>query len=130
MKKIIHVAAIGMVAGMWAMPQGVYAAFEGIKGLIRETHNIINTLIGIAVACAVLAFFWGLAQYILHADDADERKESRQFMIWGIVALFVMTSVWGLVAFLDDAFLGGGGSRVDFDYTQNNSGLFGPSQQI
>jgi hypothetical protein len=28
-------------------------------------------------------------------------------MTWGVIALFVMVSIWGLVAVLDNIFLGG-----------------------
>lgn len=38
---------------------------------------------------------WGVAQYIKGAGDA--KQEGRQIMIWGVIALFVMTSVYGLV---------------------------------
>ncbi|MEK7143703.1 MAG: hypothetical protein AAB756_02635, partial [Patescibacteria group bacterium] len=33
-----------------------------------------------------------------------KRKEGKQFMIWAVIALFVMISVWGLVGVLADAF--------------------------
>ena len=56
---------------------------------------------------ALLAFFWGLAKYIFHSNDEEKKAEGKNIMIWGIVALFVMASVWGIVKFIGDAVLGG-----------------------
>jgi len=50
----------------------------------------------------VLFFIWGLAFYILSAADEEKKKEGRNIMVWGVVALFVMVSVWGLVNLLQN----------------------------
>jgi len=72
---------------------------DELTGLTQSVGNIINLLIPIVFALAILYFFWGLAQFILAAggDGADEGKSK---MLWGIVAIAVMASIWGLVAFL------------------------------
>lgn len=98
-----YISLSALACGFLCVPATTYAAFDGIKGLIRESHQIVNSLIAITVACAVLVFFWGLAKFIKNAADSDSHKEGRQFMIWGIVALFVMTSVWGLVEYINRA---------------------------
>jgi hypothetical protein len=76
------------------------AQFGGVKGLIQSFGDIIQTLTKIAAALALLAFFWGLVKFISRAGDEKAIEEGRRLMIWGIVALFVMVSVWGLVLFL------------------------------
>lgn len=69
---------------------------------------IISGLIGLAtpivVALALLFFFYGLAKYILNAADDEKKAEGRNIMIWGIIALFVMVSVWGLTTILAETF--------------------------
>ena len=55
------------------------------------------------VGIALLGFFWGLAQFVFAAGDEDKKAQGRQHMIWGIIALFVMVAVWGLVGFLGNA---------------------------
>jgi hypothetical protein len=47
-----------------------------------------------------LWFLVGLIRYITAGGDADKRAEARGIMIWGVVILFVMVSVWGLVGIL------------------------------
>lgn len=86
------------VASAQASPLG------NIEGIIDAVRRIVDVLIPIVFALAILFFFWGLAQFILAADSDDARKAGRNKMIWGIVAIAVMASVWGLVQFLQSAF--------------------------
>lgn len=93
------------------VPLVASAQFGGIKGLITGLGDIIQTLTGIAAAAALLFFLWGLAKFIL-ALGGDEKAvaQGRTFMIWGLIALFVMVTVWGIIAFMQrELGIGGGG---------------------
>lgn len=65
---------------------------------IAATCIINNFLISLAISLAVVYFVWGIVQYVLSADSVEERKKSKQVMIWGVFALFCIVSVWGIVA--------------------------------
>jgi len=83
--------------------------------------GVINPLILLVGALALLYFLWGVSKYIWHSGDAEKRSEGYQIMIYGIIALFVMGSVWGLVQVLAYTFLSGvGGSsgllRIDLRF--------------
>jgi hypothetical protein len=71
-----------------------------VRGYLNTIQDLVRIAIPLLVAVALLVFFWGLVQFIANAGDDDKRKEGKQHMIWGIVGLFVMVSVWGLVGFL------------------------------
>lgn len=71
--------------------------------LLQSIGRVINGALPIIVTLALLFFFYGLARFILASGDEEARKNGKHIMIWGIVALFVMVSVWGLVAFLGQA---------------------------
>ena len=58
---------------------------------------MVQTLTVLAVALALLFFFWGLAQFILKSGDAASHEEGKNKMVWGVIALFVMVSIWGIV---------------------------------
>jgi hypothetical protein len=73
---------------------------KNFKELIYRFIDIIQVAIPVVAALALLFFFWGLANFIFHADNEDKRKEGRSVMIWGVVALFAMVSVWGIIAVL------------------------------
>lgn len=65
---------------------------------------VIQPLVGLLIGLALLYFLVGIINYIRHLDDETKRTEGRMMMIWGIIALFVMVSVWGLVGILTDTF--------------------------
>lgn len=41
---------------------------------------------------------------VINPNNEEKRKQGKQYMIWGIIALFVMVSIWGLVAILTNTF--------------------------
>jgi fumarate reductase subunit D len=86
----------------YALPMAVFAGDETVGGLIPLIQNIISALTPIVIALALLYFFWGLAKYILAAGSEEAKESGKNIMIWGIIALFVMVSVWGIIRILGD----------------------------
>lgn len=69
------------------------------------TGIINNSIIPLIFAVATVMFVWGVVQFfVLNADEEKKREQGKQFMIWGIIALAVMLSVWGLVGILGSTF--------------------------
>ena len=71
----------------------------GLMGLLDMANQLINRLIPFVITLALLVFLWGVLQYVF-STDTTKREEARGYMIYGIVGLFVMVSVWGLVNIL------------------------------
>lgn len=90
-------------------PVIVSAQLSGIKDLIQAVGDLINPLIRIMVGAALLVFFWGLVKFIFHV-GGDEKAvdEGKRVMKWGLIALFVMLSVWGIIKFAQKALIPGG----------------------
>lgn len=99
MKKYLAITII-----LSTMPAVVFAAPRDLTELMWLFVDLLNQAIVVVVALALLFFFWGLANFILYASDDKKREEGKNIMIWGIVALFVMISVWGIVAVLQNTF--------------------------
>lgn len=75
------------------------------------TCIINNSIIPILFALATLLFIWGVVKFFfINVDEEPKREQGKQFMIWGIVALAVMLSMWGLVNVLRSTFGLGTGS--------------------
>lgn len=75
------------------------------KSLIKAiTENVFNPLVGILLALALIYFLWGVVKYTQSVGDETKRKEGVTMMTYGIIALFVMVSVWGLVTVLKNTF--------------------------
>lgn len=81
-------------------PLSANAAFAGIKGMLLDIKDMLNLLLILATAAALLFFFWGLAKFIRNADNSKSHEEGRGLMIWGTIALFVIATTGGLILFL------------------------------
>lgn len=97
MKKVIYVVSSIMLP-MVAFAEGINTS--GLETSIDNVSGVINKLIPLVIGAGVLVFLWGVLMYVLAQGESEKREEGKKFMIWGIVALFVMTSVWGLVKLL------------------------------
>lgn len=69
--------------------------------------TLIKYLIYLVFALTLVLFLWGLAKFILKADDPAERSKGKQLMIWGLIGMFVMFSVTGIVYMIRGAIFGG-----------------------
>lgn len=79
---------------------------SSLKGVLCYFTQLINdSVIPFMFAVATVFFIWGAIKFfILEADEEAKRDQGKQFMIWGVVALAVMLSVWGLVALITSTF--------------------------
>ncbi len=70
----------------------------GLFGILNLATRFLNAVLALFVLVAVVVFFWGLIKYLYSVDE--KKHEGLQTMIWGIIAIFVMVSIWGLVRIL------------------------------
>jgi uncharacterized membrane protein len=70
-------------------------------------NQIVTPLIAFLVGIALLVIIMGVVKYIAKGDQPEERKKGAAYMAYGIVGIFVMLSVWGLVKILTNTFFPG-----------------------
>ena len=58
---------------------------------------IVNPIIGLLFGLALLYFMYGVAVFIVNGDNDVKRREGANHMLWGVVGLFVMVSVFGIM---------------------------------
>ena len=100
MKKNIYITVLVLSL---IFPVVSFAALDGLKGLIVEFGNILKLIVPVLFGLALIFFFWGLTQFILNAGEAEAREDGKQRMLWGIVALFVIVSIYGILGFIGGA---------------------------
>lgn len=71
-----------------------------IQNAIDQFSFLIEQLIPIVIGLGLLFFIWGLVQFILASGSEEAKEVGKRRMIWGILTLFVIVSVWGLVQLL------------------------------
>lgn len=77
---------------------------SGAQLLENFVTYIINPAILVIFTAGFFLFVWGLVQFILDLDKGTNREQYIQHMLWGIVGMFVMASVYGILALLDNTF--------------------------
>lgn len=98
---LLAVIAYITPAVVWA--QGVDES-GGIVELVSALRRILNLLVPLMMGVTLLWFFWQMTMLIAHAHDPEARKRGRRAMLVGIMVLTVMSSLWGIVAFIQEAF--------------------------
>jgi len=74
-----------------------------IQNFVTSLNNeIINPIILVLSSLAVIIFVFGMAKFVLQSDDEEGRKKGKDLMIWGTLGLFVIFSVFGILALLKD----------------------------
>jgi hypothetical protein len=89
------------------MVQEVFAQSEStITGIVDKINNeILQPLIILLFVIATIAFFWGLITYLIGGGgDVKKIEAGRTVMVWGIAALLLMSSAWGVVRVLCNFF--------------------------
>lgn len=112
MKKIVKNAAfVGLLAATAAVPS--MAAAQTTFGTILGTiGGLINTIIPILIAGALAYFIYGVIKFIT-ASDGDAKGDARKVVIQGVIGLFIIMSVWGLVGVIQATFgVGSGGNAA------------------
>jgi len=75
--------------------RSLFSVFDNVAELIKSATFIVASL-------ALLFFFWGISQFILSASDSEKREKGKWMMVWGLIALFALFSVWGILRVLEN----------------------------
>ena len=65
--------------------------------LANLNSAIINPLLLLLIAAATVYFLWGLFTFVMNAEDSAERAEGKRKIVWGLIGLFIMLSVFGII---------------------------------
>jgi hypothetical protein len=75
-----------------------------LHALMQIIINLLAKAMGVFYAAAIAAFFWGVALFVFNAQDDKKQENGRQWMKWGIIALFILITLWGIMGFIMNSF--------------------------
>ncbi len=102
MMKRILASALVSVFPVVALAQG-YTPSQGIGGLFTFAGNLLNRAVPLIISIAIVWFIYEVFMYTI-AGDEEKKKAAKTGMVYGIIGIFVMVSIWGLVAILQATF--------------------------
>ncbi|ETB63834.1 TPA: hypothetical protein DIC38_02150 [Candidatus Nomurabacteria bacterium] len=83
-----------------------YAAKDNVEGIITYFNGLIgNFVIPFLITLAVLGFVYGVVKFYMNPDNEEGRKKGKEFIIWGLIAMFVIVAMWGLVRIIGNTFI-------------------------
>lgn len=71
---------------------------RAVMGAIVDA--IINPIILLIFSAGVFFFMWGLVRFLMNLDNPEGRKTGQNHMLWGIVGVFIMATVFGIISII------------------------------
>src|SRR3989338_6432254 len=79
---------------------------------MNPASNVISRFVDLIIDPAILVIFtfgfflfiWGLVQFLWNLDEGGENAAGKQHMLWGIVGMLIMVSVFGILNIVDNTF--------------------------
>lgn len=75
-------------------------------GLVNILVSLMNKGIGALMFLAIAVYFWGISSNILKFGEENEVEKRKAYFFWGVIILFVMFSVFGILKILQNTLFG------------------------
>ena len=114
MKKILAGLSLALLPGIALadIPTGISSTAGGLTSLVKSLTSAANALIPFLLAIAVVVFIYGVIKYIL-VSGAEEKAAARGYIIYGIIGIAVIVSLFGLINLLQSTFGVNGNTNVN-----------------
>ena len=89
-----------LTAGTLGLP--LLAGAASLFDTLALFNTFLNALIGLFITLAIVVFFWGLIKYLW--TQGEDKTEGLSIMFYGVIAIFVMVSIWGIIRLLQNTF--------------------------
>lgn len=81
------------------------AAPRTFSELANLLVTILDSATGLLVVAGIVIYFYGVSTNILKMSGEGGAKV-RQYMVWGLIVIFVMVSIWGILRILQSTLFG------------------------
>ena len=97
-KKLAYLPAL-----LFALPLMASAQMQPLATLIGAVASLVGALVPILVTLAFVVFLFGLVKYLWGKGGKADIDGAKKLMMWGLITLFVMVSVWGIIRLMQSA---------------------------
>jgi hypothetical protein len=67
--------------------------------------SLLDSATGALIVVGILIYFYGISTSIMKTGNED-REKFRTYIVWGLLVLFIMVSIWGILALLQNTLFG------------------------
>ncbi len=100
------VSRLILVAGVVVpyVAHGATVMFANPRAFANGVLSVASIVVSIIFVAAIAVFAWGIVKMIMAAGDPGEVAKARGIIIWGVIALAVLASLYGVVNYLQIIF--------------------------
>lgn len=80
------------------------SAVSTYSGLVNQLVSLMNMGVAVLVTLGFVAYFYGMSSNILQFGGESNPEKKKAFFFWGIIILFVMLSVGGILRVVQNTF--------------------------
>lgn len=77
-------------------------ALASTVNIFVSIGQIVSTISSFAIAVVFLYFFWTVIEFL--RAEPGKKDEARKSLLYGILAIFIVVSIWAIVGFLQGLF--------------------------
>jgi len=79
-----------------------FAAARTFKELVSQLVGLIDLATIALFSVAILFFFWTVVTQLWGYDsgNAEQKQKLQQSLFWGVITIFIMVSIWGIISVL------------------------------
>jgi len=65
--------------------------------IYKINQFIVNPIIYLMIGVSVVVFLWGIVEFIAKFDNEDVKERGKRNMLWGLIGMFIMFGVFGII---------------------------------
>jgi len=77
--------------------ENLLAQTHTISGILDNLEAVVRQIITLLFVVATAVFLWGIINYVIAGGDEKKLDQAKNYIIYGLIGLFVMVAVWGIV---------------------------------
>jgi len=101
----------------------LYSNAADVTSVLNTAKGWVDILLPLSFSVAFLAFVYGIIRFLMSGSDTNKKEEAKNRLLWGVVAMFVVVTIWGIVAFIGLTFGVGLPTNNTIDPPRVNTGL-------
>ena len=99
-----YVIATVLSVLMLSVPSITLAIPETFKEIAVSVLSFIRLLVPVLSTAAFIVFFWGLSKFILNSGNEADIRKGKDYMLWGILALFILLTFRAIITLVAGEF--------------------------
>lgn len=84
-------------------PDGSCPSSSNAWGFLSTIQGLLNAVVPILISLGIVYLVWGIVQYMI-GDSEEAKTKGKERVIFGLVGLAIIISVWGLVSIITKTF--------------------------